>query len=243
MMEYLVYFLLTLILSTLFAIAGLGAAAALIPGLNMAGLTFDLARASGLFVNSVTTMTSSYLNFRKKLFDRSFVMPLVISSVLFALIGSRLSFTVETETVKTIFAYTLVFIASMILFFKQPTSPVYRHHQAVLIFSGSIGGLFSGFLGVGGGAIISPILFLLGYDAKKIAIGISFVIPFSSVVAFIIYAGTVELDFMLLLVLGIGAYLGGRIGNHLLHFKVSPGMIKTVLAFALYAIAVKMLFG
>jgi uncharacterized membrane protein YfcA len=235
------YFLLTLFLSTIFAIAGLGSAVALVPTLNIAGLSFDLARASGLFVNSVTTTTTSALNLKKKLFDFQFVAPLVISSSIMAFIGAQISFLVDTEITKTIFASTLFIIASMILFFKKPTKTEDKHNKAILYFAGSIGGLFSGFLGIGGGSIISPILLLLGYDAKKIAIGISFVIPFSSIVAFMSYANNIELDYLLLAVVGAAAYIGGMIGNYILHFKVSSETIKKILALALYSIAVKML--
>lgn len=243
MVEYLTYFSLTLFLSAIFSIAGLGAAIALVPGLNMAGLSFDLARSAGLFVNSVTTITTSILNLKKKLFDFDFVAPLVMSSVIFAFIGAKVSFWVDTEIVKTLFAYTLIAVASMILFFKKPTRQESRHNRLILLFSGSIGGLFSGFLGIGGGSIISPILLLFGYDAKKIAIGISFVIPFSSIVAFLSYAKHIELDYLLLAVVAVAAYLGGMIGNYLLHFKVSSSMIKKILALALYSIAIKMLLG
>ncbi len=244
MFEYLIYFLLTLLLSTIFAIAGLGSAVALVPGLNMTGLTFDLSRASGLFVNSISTITTSYLNLKKQLFDFTFVAPLVASSVIFAFIGAQISFLVDTEIVKTIFAYTLLVIASMILFFKKPTvERSTKKNRAILLFAGSIGGVFSGFLGIGGGSIISPILLLFGYDAKKIAIGISFVIPFSSIVAFLSYANHIELDYLLLAIVGVAATIGGMIGNYILHFKVSAQMIKKILALALYSIAFKMLLG
>ncbi|MEA3374271.1 MAG: sulfite exporter TauE/SafE family protein [Campylobacterota bacterium] len=244
MVEYLLYFLLTLFLSSIFSIAGLGSAVALVPGLNMAGLAFDLSRASGLFVNTVTTITTSGLNLKKKLFDFKFVAPLVISSSIFAFVGAKLSFLVDTETLKMIFAYVLFIIASMILFFKKPAhSESAAMSRPVLLIAGSIGGVFSGFLGIGGGSIIAPILLLAGYDAKKIAIGISFVIPFSSIVAFTSYAGNMELDYTLLTIVGVGAYMGGMIGNYILHFKVSAAMIKKILAIALYSIAVKMLLG
>ena len=241
--EYLVYFVLTTILSTIFAIAGLGSAVGLVPSLNIAGLSFDLARASGLFVNSITTITTSVLNLKKKLFDMEFVAPLVISSSIMAFIGAKISFLVDTELIKTIFGFTLIVIASMILFFKKPTNPNKKHNKLILLFAGSFGGVFSGFLGIGGGSIISPILLLFGYDAKKIAIGITFVIPFSSIVAFSSYASVIELDYILLGIVGVGAFIGGIIGNYILHFKVSSTMIKKILAFALYIIAFKMLLG
>ncbi len=239
--EYLVYFIVTTLLSTIFAIAGLGSAVALVPTLNMVGLSFDMARVSGLFVNSVSTITTSVLNLKKQLFDFSFVAPLVVSSVLFAFIGAQISLIINADIVKIIFAFTLLAIASMILFFKKPQNSKKSSSKISLFFVGSIGGIFSGFLGIGGGSIISPILLLLGHDMKKIAIGISFVIPFSSIVAFGSYASVLELDYVLLVVVGAGAFIGGVIGNYLLHFKMSSNSIRKVLALALYVIAFKML--
>ena len=170
-----------------------------------------------------------------------FVAPLVISSSIMAFIGAQISFLVDTQLIKTIFALTLLVIASMILFFKKPTNVEKKHNKYILLIAGSIGGIFSGFLGIGGGSIISPILLLFGYDAKKIAIGITFVIPFSSIVAFSSYASVIQLDYTLLTIVGIGAFIGGIIGNYILHFKVSSSTIKKVLALALYIIAIKML--
>ncbi|RLA76380.1 MAG: sulfite exporter TauE/SafE family protein [Epsilonproteobacteria bacterium] len=240
--EYGIYFLTTVILSTIFAIAGLGSAVALVPTLNIIGLSFDIARVSGLFVNSISTITTSILNLKKQLFDMKFVAPLVISSVIFAFIGARVSLMVDVEVVKLIFGITLLIIASMILFWKKPQNHKLQDSKLVLIFAGSVGGLFSGFLGIGGGSIISPILLIFGYDMKRIAIGISFVIPFSSIVAFGSYASVIELDYILLAVVGVAALIGGMIGNYLLHFKISAQNIKKILAVALYIIAFKMLY-
>ncbi len=55
-------------------------------------------------------------------------------------------------------------------------------------------------------------------------------------------ASVVELDYALLTVVGVGAYIGGMIGNYILHFKISPQAIKKILAIALYIIAIKLLF-
>ncbi len=241
MTEYSLYFILTIILSTLFAMAGLGSAVALVPTLNIFGVSFDLARASGLFVNFITTVTTSFLNLKKNLFDKKFVLTLVISSSVFAFIGAQISLILDTDLIKNIFGVVLLIIASMVLFYNKPKTYDKPYSLLVLISSGSIGGMFSGLLGIGGGSIISPILFLFGYDAKKIALGISFVIPFSSIVAFSSYASVIELDYKLLAIVGVAAYIGGVIGNYLLHFKISSNTIKKILAIALYIIAFKML--
>ncbi|MEA3289690.1 MAG: sulfite exporter TauE/SafE family protein [Campylobacterota bacterium] len=242
MIDYSLYFLSTFILSTIFAIAGLGSAVALVPTLNMIGVSFDIARASGLFVNSISTITISFLNFKNKLFDKDFVAPLVLSSVVFAYFGSKFSLTIDQDVVKNIFGVALIIISTMIFFKPKKKIDTDTNKKKILIFSGAIGGFFSGFLGIGGGSIIAPILFLFGYDPKKVALGISFVIPFSSITAFSTYASVISLDYILLLVVGVAAYFGGLLGNYILVFKISSQMVKNILAIALYLLAFKMLF-
>ncbi len=244
MIEYLIYFILTLVLSTLFAVAGLGSAIALVPLLNILGLPFGIARALGLFVNFLTTVTTSFLNFKKNLLDKAFVLPLVISSMITAFVGAKLSLNMDTEVVKKIFGFTLLVLASMILFAKIKAKGTNENFdKRLLLLSGSIGGFFSGFLGIGGGSIISPILIFLGYEPKKIAIGITFVIPFSSIVAFGSYATVIDMDVKLLVTVSLGAIIGGAIGNYLLHFKVSSQTIKRLIALVLYILAFKMILA
>lgn len=241
MFDYLIYFILTAFLSSIFAIAGVGSAIALVPTLSFTGLSFDLSRAAGLFVNFTTTITTSYLNFKKNLLEYDFVIPLIISSVIFAYIGADVSLSIDVAVVKRVFGITLVVIATIMIFGVKNKASDKKVNKFILYITGSIGGFFSGFLGVGGGSIIFPMLILYGYDAKKIATSISFVIPFSSVVAFLSYSTVIELDYILLLVVGVGAVIGGMIGNYLLHFKVSAKTIKKILAIALYLIAFKIL--
>ena len=172
-MEYFLYFIITIILSSIFAIAGVGSAIALVPTLNFTGLPFDISRASGLFVNFITTVTTSYLNFKKKLLENDLVIPLIISSMIFAYIGAKISLSIDAQIVKKVFGITLIIIATVMIFGTKKTNIDKKLNKFLLYIVGAIGGFFSGFLGVGGGSIISPILILCGYDAKKIAISIS----------------------------------------------------------------------
>jgi uncharacterized membrane protein YfcA len=70
--EYFYYFVLTFVLSTLFALGGVGSATALVPLLNMMGLPFGLAKATGLFVNTSTTITASLMNLKRGVLDIRF---------------------------------------------------------------------------------------------------------------------------------------------------------------------------
>ena len=59
-------FFISLILSSLFAIGGMGSAIALIPVLHFIGIEFNFAKVIGLFVNTATTITSTIINIKRK---------------------------------------------------------------------------------------------------------------------------------------------------------------------------------
>ena len=235
MFLYLEYFTLTLVLSTLFALGGVGSATALVPLLNMMGLPFGLSKALGLFVNTSTTIIASIMNLKRRVLDVRFTFPLAISLMLFAPVGAYLSQYVDEKTMKWMLAGFLFFSASMMLFGKKEAKNIYRKQWVLYVIGVSVG-VFSGMVGVGGGSLILPLLIMLGYDAKKMAIAVSFIIPFSTFSAFLMYANTIHIDCILLGITAIAAVLGGYIGNRIMHFKLDSKQIKKIIAILLYLI-------
>ncbi len=242
MMHYMEYFFITLFLSTFFAMGGVGSAVALVPIFDMLGLSFNLAKAIALFVNTSTTITASIMNLKRKVLDVRFAFPLVISSMVFSPLGAYSSKFVNVHIVKWGFVAFLIFSASMMLFAKKEAKFKYEK-KWILYVVGSIVGYISGLLGIGGGGLILPLMIILGYDAKKIAIAVSFVLPFSTFASFLSYASFVKIDWILLIVTAVAAILGGYIGNAIMHFKLDAKQIKKIIAFLLYILAFKMIYS
>jgi len=241
-MFYLEIFFITLILSTLFALGGIGSATALVPVLHFLGLEFNFAKAIGLFVNTSTTVTATIMNLKKRLLDMKFAFPLAISLALSSPIGAYLSKFIPESFVKLLFTLFLFFAGSMILFGKKEkkfslTKPF------IMFILGSIVGIISGLLGIGGGSLLMPILIMLGFDAKKVAVAMSFVIPFSTFTAFLTYLSFVKINWGLLIIATIAAILGGYIGNYIMHFHLNQKQIKKIIGILLYIIGIKMLFN
>ena len=88
--------------------------------------------------------------------------------------------------------------------------------------------------------MLLPILILLGFEPKKIAVAVSFVVPFSAFTSFLSYASFVQMDWVLLGSCALGAVIGGYSGNYLMHFKLSQQQVKKVIAVLLYILAAKM---
>ncbi len=241
-MFYLEIFIISTLLSSFFALGGIGSAVAVIPVLHFLGIDFNFAKAIGLFVNTSTTITATIMNLKRKVLDIKFVFPLAISLAIFAPIGAMFSKRIPTYEVKWLFAVFLLFSASMIVFGKKEQKFNYTKTWIILII-GAIVGLLSGLLGIGGGALLMPIMILLGFDAKKLAIALSFVIPFSTFSAFLTYMSFINFDWIILSVAAIGAIFGGYIGNYFMHFKLNQHQIKKIIGILLYIIAIKMIWS
>ncbi len=240
-MDYVLYFFITVILSALFSMGGAGAGIAMIPILNSLGIELNLAKMVGLFIGFTTTFTSSIMNFKRKVLDIKFALPLALTLLIFAPAGAQLSKYVDKSIVKILFAFFLIISATMMIFFKKKAKANLQT-PFILGITGAIIGLLSGLLGVGGGNMLLPVLVLFGYEPKKVAITVSFVVPFSAFTSFLSYASFVHINWLLLISTAIGAILGGYIGNYMMYFKLTQTQIKKIIAFILYILAVKMLW-
>jgi len=239
---YLFYGGLTFVLSAIFSMGGAGSGIALIPILNFLGLDFTLSKALGLFAGASTTITSSIMNIKRKVVEYRFVFPIAAMMLIFAPLGAYFSKFINEEVIKFGFMLLLFYSASMMLFGKK--KPLFKLNSYwVLFLVGAFVGLLAGLLGVGGGNILIPLLILLGFDAKKVAITVSFVVPFSALGSFFTYASYISLDYCLLAVIAFSAIAGGYIGNYFMHFKLKQADIKKVMAGILYLLAFKLLYS
>ena len=143
---------------------------------------------------------------------------------------------------KYIFVSFLLFSATMLFSPKIKGRYEYKRWWVLVLLGGFVG-ILSGLLGVGGGAILMPVLILLGYDPKKMAIAISFVLSFSTFAAFLTYLSLVHMDWALLILAAVGASTGGYVGNRIMYYRLSSKHIRIIISIMLYLIAARMLFA
>jgi len=239
--EYILYGFITLLLSTLFSMGGAGSGIALIPILNFLGVDFTVAKAIGLFAGASTTITSSVMNMIRKSVEYKFVLPIATMMLLFAPLGAYSSSFINENLVKFFFMLLLFYSATMMMFSKKKAL-FHAESNITLLIVGAGVGYLAGLLGIGGGNVLIPLLALLGYAPKKVAVAVSFVVPFSALGSFFTYASYVTLDYKLLAVVALCAIVGGYIGNYIMHFKLEQSHIKKIMAGLLYLLAVKMLW-
>lgn len=241
-LDYGYYFALTLVVSSIFAMGGVGSALGLVPILHLSGIPFNPARALGLFVNTASTLTASVMNFRRGVLELRLAMPLVLSVLIATPFGAWCGKFVPHIWVHDLMIGFLITSALLILFTRR-VSVVESPRSWVLLPIGGIVGLISGLLGVGGGMLMMPALILLGFDAKNAARAISFVIPFSSGGAFLTYLSFTKVDWPLLGVVALAAIAGGYLGQRVMNERLNPAQIKKGIAVLLLLLAAKMIWA
>lgn len=242
MIFYIEIFLATFILSTLFAMGGVGSAIALVPFLNFMSVPLNFAKSIGLFVNTATTLTASWMNFKKRVLDFTFALPLILSGIIFSPLGAQSSQFINENIVKSVLIIFLLISGFLLLFYKKKQNTKQYDQKWILYLAGGVVAFISGLLGIGGGSFLVPILLFLGYDAKKVAIAMSFVIPFSTGPAFVSYLSFTHIDWGILTIAFVGAIMGGILGNHIMHSQMKPYHMKKLIGIFLFLLAGKMMY-
>jgi len=230
-------------LSFLFALGGVGAAVALVPVLHFFGLPLLVAKPIGLLSNTLSMTGASINNIRAKRLDFRLGIPIIISSFLLAPLGAWSSNFIPKAVVLAIFTLFLLFSGIMLIFFRaNKFENQFREDRPILAptLIGAAAGYISGLLGIGGGGLIAPLMIMLGFNPKKVAVITAFVVPFSSFSGLIAYLMMGHADLLLMVPAAIAAYLGGSLGTKVMHARLKPGTVKKFLGGLLLILALKM---
>ncbi|MCD6333312.1 MAG: sulfite exporter TauE/SafE family protein [Bacteroidales bacterium] len=248
-MLYILAGVLTLPITTILTIAGVGAAFILIPVFTALGVELHEAMAVALLLNALAMIFASFRYGRKKLILWKISIPFIITSCIGAPVGALLSYRINNTFLRLCFILFLLFASAMIFFYKtkqvqSDSAPELTLKSALISsFAGLAVGFISGLIGVGGGNIVLPILIALGIKPKEAVATTALIVIFSSFSAFISHLEVGTLDIVFVSVTAGAAILGAIIGSWLMTDKLKPEIIKKILGFILIAVAVKMIIN
>jgi len=114
-----------------------------------------------------------------------------------------------------------------------------------LVVIGLLAGIFSGFMGVGGGVVMIPLMILfLGYNQHE-AQGLSLAvlaIPVTFIAAYTYHTSGFPIDWKFAVIVAVFFVLGAFVGSKFA-VKIDQNLLKKIFAVVLVVAAVKLFFG
>lgn len=234
--------LITLALTTLFSMAGVGAALILIPVFLAFGIELHTAMATALLLNALGMTVASITFVRKGLVEWRLVVPMLVLAVCLSPVGVWAAHGLDRTLLLWLFVAFLVFAAGMMLFYQPRPHPARASTAATLALGlpvGGAAGFIGGLLGVGGGNIIVPALVASGLEPKRASASASFVVIFASLSGFLAHIQVARIDTALLVVTALATMVGAALGAWLATERLSGVQLKRAIALVLLAVAAR----
>jgi uncharacterized protein len=225
---------------------GLGGGVVIVPFLTLV-MDLDIKEAvpvsmAAIVVNSLAS-SSEYM--KKNMVDVELMMPLGLSMVLGMIIGaSTLSF-IPSNFIKLVLTAVLLYTAVSMLFGKEkPISTQHAKKQLMLCsFLAFVGGILGGLVGVGGGILLIPIMFLIiGLPLSTSRGTSSFIVGFSGAASVGVYFLSGLLNFTVVPAVMLGTVIGGKLGGKL-GTLAKPKAVKIVFFIVILWVAYKLASG
>lgn len=242
-MQYELLFIAGIILIAFFyASVGHGGASGYLAMMALFGLAPDSIRFNALIMNMFVSGIAFISYYRAGYFKYRLVLPFLIGSIPFAYIGAQII--INPTVYKILLGVFLLIAVIRILFVKTGQGiPMHKPPIYLALVIGSVLGLISGIIGIGGGILLSPILILARYaNTKEASAASAFFILLNSTSGL---AGlpSQSVDIQPHLVYWITAVMGaGFIGASIGSRSFSEYKLKLVLSIVLLTASLKLFF-
>ncbi|MGK0316207.1 MAG: putative membrane protein YfcA, partial [Saprospiraceae bacterium] len=153
------------IIAILYSTAGFGGGSSYIAILLLANLPFEDVRWIALICNVVVVSTSCWYFYKADILKPKKLLPLIILSIPLAFFGG--TFRPETNTFKIVAAIALIG-ASVLMIIDHKKIEKKILSSPILSGIGGAIGLLSGFIGIGGGIFLSPVLHIIRWESAKV---------------------------------------------------------------------------
>jgi len=239
--------LLIFLAALLYSTVGHGGASGYLAAMALYGLAPDVMKPTALTLNLVVAGLGTYRYARAGCFAWNLFWPFAVLSIPLAFVGGKS--TLPPQVYRILLGLVLLFAAWRLAFRQRDHAPseLKPVQLPLALLIGAVIGLLSGLTGVGGGIFLSPILLLLGWATVRQTAGVSAAFILVNSVAGLLGQGLQGQGHGLqalpkdILWWALAALAGGLIGTELGSRRLSPIMMRRLLAAVLVVAAVKML--
>ena len=247
-MTVLLYILCGMLAGLMGGYLGVGGGVVIVPFLTLVmGLDIKLAIPVSMAAIVVNSLASSSEYMKKGMVDLELMVVLTFAMVFGMVAGSSLLAVVSAAHVKLLLAGVLVYTAVTLMRGQEKPAHVVvakkKSHLLLCAVLSFAGGILAGLVGIGGGVIVIPLMFLIIGVPLATARGTSsFIVGFSGAASLAVYflSGLVSLVVAPPVILGtiIGGKLGGRLGT-----VAKPTAVKVLFFLLLTYVAIRLAYG
>jgi uncharacterized membrane protein YfcA len=255
--EILFGFFISIIAGIIGSMVGIGGGIVISPFLSYFNYTTPQISSTSLMSVFSTSLSSSYIYYRKKLISNKIGIIISIFSIPGTIFGVVISNFFTISEFKFYFAFILIGTSIYLVLkskFKKNRNmnPVYDNIKnksnitylktiALVIFS-FFAGILSSSFGIGGGIIFVPSLIILhGMNMNRAAATSQFALLFTSFSGLLLYIYYGYPDYSMGIILSIGSLIGGAIGSKLSP-RINSDILQKIFSFILIIVSIKLLY-
>lgn len=228
------------LIAFLYSSVGHAGASGYIAVMALFGLAPAVIKSTALMLNILVAGIATWQFWKAGYFSWNLFFPFALSSVPFAFLGGYIS--LPSQIFKVVIGAVLLYSA-FYLFLKTESKKESRlPSKPIAVLFGAGIGFLSGLVGVGGGIFLTPLLILMNWSKAKTASAVSALFILVNSVAGL--AGNVTSNKELpsfAIPLALSAVAGGGIGSYVGSRRLSPGVIKKLLAVVLFIAGIKLI--
>lgn len=228
--------------AVVYSSVGFGGGSSYLALLAVMGLNVNIIRPTALLCNIIVVCSGTFIFWRSGALDFRKSWPFMCASIPLAFLGGF--WRIEDVSFFFVLLGTCLIAASFLLWIQPASAPKNEFNSPALNAGlGSGIGFLSGFVGIGGGIFLSPILHLLSWgEARKISALASLFILVNSISGLAgQLARSENIDWRFISPLLIAVFLGGQLGSRLGARKFDPVLIKRLTSVVIFLAAIKIL--
>lgn len=228
-------------IAIVYSSVGFGGGSSYLALLAIMGVHYEIIRPTALLCNIIVVTGGTYIFYKEGKLELKKCWPFIVASIPMAFLGGY--WKIDEATFFVILGLSLV-IAGLLLWLQPSQLKNTKSDNTVINLSlGASVGFLSGFVGIGGGIFLTPILHLIKWDeAKKISALASLFILANSISGIAgHFARTSKIDWSFIFPLLVAVLAGGQIGSRLGARKFDPIYIKRITAVLIFVAGLNIL--